>query len=55
MKTAIKIGLAFLFLTSCQPSIQTFRTKGGRTGISLSIHTWGSSSSSEKTEAVAAK
>jgi hypothetical protein len=52
MKTAIKIGLAFFFITSCQPAIQTFHTKAGRTGLSFSIHTWGGS---EKSEVVAAK
>jgi hypothetical protein len=53
MKTAFKIGLVFFFISSCQPAINTFHTKSGRTGLSLSIHTWGSSS--EKSEVVAAK
>jgi hypothetical protein len=53
MKTALKIGLALFFVTSCQPAINTFHTKSGRTGLSLSIHTWGSSS--EKSEVVATK
>jgi hypothetical protein len=52
MKTALKVGLALFFVISCQPAIQTFHTKSGRTGLSFSIHTWGSS---EKSEAVAAK
>jgi len=52
MKLAIKVGIIFLFITSCQPAIQTFNTKSGRTGVSFSIHTWGSG---EKSEVVAAK
>jgi len=47
MKTALKVGLALFFVISCQPAIQTFHTKSGRTGLSFSIHTWGSGLSSE--------
>ncbi len=47
MKIALKIGLALFFIVSCQPAINTFHTKSGRTGLSFSIHTWSSSSSSE--------
>jgi hypothetical protein len=52
MKTGLKVGIIFLFITSCQPAIQTFNTKSGRTGLSFSIHTW---SGSEKSQVVAAK